>query len=316
MAHRELTVSLPSCLIDSLAMTRQKLNALSAKSRRLGIHQYLEIDRLAISTWRVEGGDRWIVFIHGNSACKEVFAPQIEALANSGYSLLAIDLPGHGGSEDAIDPASQYTIPGYALLFRRLLAHLGVQAPLLVGWSLGGHIALEMIGRGFDIAAAMIVGTAPAGPGSQDLEAALLPSPFVSVTTRSDASEDEIKRYTENLYGSLNPIPKLLIEAGLRTDGHARERMGAHWIQGDEGCHQKTVAAGTSQPICVVHGMDDPFISHAYLKSIVWRNLWRGSVHELDGIGHCAFLEAPDRLTEILAEFSKDVFDTPPVAHD
>ena len=277
--------------------------------RRIGTEHVLQVDGVEISVWEVQGEKPPLIFVHGNSACKEVFHHQVSAFAKNGHAIAAIDLPGHGASANAVMPETQYTIPGYALIIKKVLDKLSLSRPLLIGWSLGGHIAIEMIGRGFDAAGALIVGTPPAGPGMADFEHALLPSPFMSVTMNEHASEDDIRLYTQNLYGALDPIPELFFDAGLRTDGRARRIMGAHWAQGEEGCHQRTVAAGTDRPICLVHGMDDPFISYNYLKSVEWRSLWSGKFFELEGVGHAAFIEAPNKFNEILSAFSKGVFE-------
>ncbi|MBS0644831.1 MAG: alpha/beta fold hydrolase [Proteobacteria bacterium] len=43
------------------------------------------------------------MFIHGNPACRGVFRKQFNVPALGGYRLIALDLAGHGDSEDAID---------------------------------------------------------------------------------------------------------------------------------------------------------------------------------------------------------------------
>ena len=55
-----------------------------------------------------------VVMIHGNSSCKEVFARQLESPLADKYRMIAFDLPGHGASQDAVDPARTYSMPGYA----------------------------------------------------------------------------------------------------------------------------------------------------------------------------------------------------------
>lgn len=60
-----------------------------------------------------------ILLIHGNSSCKEVFCKQYAAPELAEFRLVAFDLPGHGASDDAVDPARNYTLGGYAEMSRR-----------------------------------------------------------------------------------------------------------------------------------------------------------------------------------------------------
>ena len=90
------------------------------------------------------------------------------------FRLVAVDLPGHGASDDARD-RSAYSLPGHARAVRAVVDALQLGDAVFVGWSLGGHVALEMApelrqARGF-----VIFGTPPlAFPPARE---AFLPHP-------------------------------------------------------------------------------------------------------------------------------------------
>lgn len=280
--------------------------------RTFGRHKVLNAGGVSLAAWLVgpePGPDvPTVVFIHGNSAGKEVFSSQLEAFANERFALVALDLPGHGESHDAADPSASYTVPGYAMTIKRALDELGVTAPLVVGWSLGGHIALEMAGRGFGLAGALICGTPPIAPGLADVPAAFMPSEVMATTGNADATPQELKTYSIALYGTLSPVPDLFVAAAQRTDGRARARMMEHWGAGEGGVDQKIVSAGWERPICVVHGAEDAFVAPDYLHGLRWGALWSGAIIELPGVGHAPFLETPDRFNASLAGLMKDTF--------
>lgn len=79
-----------------------------------------------------------VLFIHGNSACKEVFDLQLDGASGHRYRMIAFDLPGHGESSDAPEPEHSYHIAAYADVALMLLEHLGARRCAVVGWSLGG----------------------------------------------------------------------------------------------------------------------------------------------------------------------------------
>ena len=103
-----------------------------------------------------------VLMIHGNSSCKEVFSKQLEGTPGKEFHVIAMDLPGHGASSPAIDPARTYSMPGYADAAIELLENIGISSAAVCGWSLGGHIGMEMLGRFAGMAGLMISG-APMG---------------------------------------------------------------------------------------------------------------------------------------------------------
>lgn len=249
-----------------------------------------------------------IVFIHGNSACKEVFAKQMEGLDGEGYALIAIDLPGHGSSDNAKRPDVTYTMSGYALTVKRVLNELGVTRALVVGWSLGGHVALEMVGRGYPVDGVLICGAPPIKPCLEDFSTAFIPSDVMAVTGNADATGPELDAYAKALYSSLAEIPDTYVAAAHRTDGRSRARMVEDTLAADNVVDEKVVVAGWDKPICVVHGADDAFLSRDFMQALTWRNLWGGAFVDLSGIGHAPFVEAPEQFNGTLKAFSRGIF--------
>jgi pimeloyl-ACP methyl ester carboxylesterase len=46
-----------------------------------------------------------VVLIHGNSSSSRVFSRQLDGPLGQRFRLIAVDLPGHGASDDAKDPS-------------------------------------------------------------------------------------------------------------------------------------------------------------------------------------------------------------------
>ena len=101
-------------------------------------------------------GELPVLLIHGNSLSREVFRKQLGGALSSKYRLVAFDLPGHGDSGDALNASRTYTRSGLADAATEVLDMLGLREVVVVGWSLGGHIALEMAARFFGIKGLLI----------------------------------------------------------------------------------------------------------------------------------------------------------------
>ena len=68
------------------------------------------------------------------------WAFQVAALERR-FRIIVPDLPGSGHSSP---PPHEYTIAGFAAALWKLMDHLEIQRPNIVGFSLGGAVALEM----------------------------------------------------------------------------------------------------------------------------------------------------------------------------
>lgn len=251
---------------------------------------------------------RTIVFVHGNSSCKEAFLQQLDCADLRGFRTLALDLPGHGESEDATDPARSYTVPGYAALVQNFLTHMSIEKPILVGWSLGGHIVLEMIAQGSDARGVLITGTPPVGPGEECLVKGFLPFTFEAATNTENPTKEELDEYVAHLYGSLMPIPDIFYQAAKRAHGVARTVMAEHWVGSVSGMSHAELVGNSPIPIAVAQGENDPFVDKEYFGQLAWKNLWGGKVNIAEGFGHAVFLEDYDNFNAYLSDFANYSF--------
>ncbi|MCA2011467.1 alpha/beta hydrolase [Cereibacter sphaeroides] len=251
------------------------------------------------------GSGRPILLVHGNSACKEVFAAQFDAPELAGFRLIAPDLPGHGASEDAADPASTYTFPGYAAMLEAVIAGLGLQAPVVFGWSLGGHAALEMAGRGkAPLAGVMICGTPPIAPTLESMMAGFNIDPAAeNLTAKRDFTEDDALAYALHTGGIDGQVDPHLLAMVKRTHGIAREVMFGSAL-GGQMLDERAVVAGLTVPFAVVNGAEDPFLQAPYFYTLDAPSLWSRGTVRVPGAGHAPFRQTPAAFNALLAEFA------------
>jgi 3-oxoadipate enol-lactonase len=81
-----------------------------------------------------------VLLIHGLGCTGANWAFQVSAL-ESGYRVIIPDLPGAGHSDP---PRGEYSIEAFAASLWKLLDHLGLPKANVIGFSLGGAVALEM----------------------------------------------------------------------------------------------------------------------------------------------------------------------------
>ena len=241
-----------------------------------------------------------VLFVHGNSSCKEIFGKQLASPRFAGHRRIAFDLPGHGESSNAPEPERTYSIHGFTDAAIALLSALRVERAIVVGWSLGGHIALELMARWPGCRAAWITGTPPAG--ASDLADAFIQSDHMNLTFKARFDDAEARIFAQDAVGSRVPLEPWMFEACKRADGRFRPLMLQSAVEGRD-LDGREIAATSPLLLAVVSGEQEPFVNNAFLTSLIYRNLWDGKVHILAGLEHMPFWEAPERIDPLLARF-------------
>src|SRR4051812_47219042 len=110
-----------------------------------------------IPAFTVLGGGPTVLMLHGIGGGHLSFAPQVETLASSGYRAVAWDMPGYGRSA----PIEPYTFKGLAQSCIALIETLNCGDVVLLGHSMGGMIAQEVMARRPELVSKLILcGTA------------------------------------------------------------------------------------------------------------------------------------------------------------
>ncbi|HJA38078.1 MAG TPA: alpha/beta hydrolase, partial [Candidatus Brevibacterium intestinigallinarum] len=151
----------------------------------LRAHQ-LELDgRLAfVQDWGPEDGVP-ILAIHTAGQSGVQYRDAARGLAELGYRVLVPDMPGHGHSEQA--PGGPVTDLGdYADFHIRVLDALGIEAPIVIGCSIGGKISLDIGIRLGDRVRAIVAMAANADRGQVNVAAMRRELNDISTPSRSD----------------------------------------------------------------------------------------------------------------------------------
>lgn len=249
------------------------------------------INGLKISLLERRAGRTAVLLIHGNSSCKEVFAKQFHTLARTDLSVVIPDLPGHGGSDDARTPSATYSFPGYAKVLGALMHALNYRRYHVIGWSLGGHIGLEMWARDSSVKSLLVSGTPPIVLNGPGVQAGFRWNAATSLAGKAQFGADDVRRYVRAMMGRPLAPDHHLSRAAGRTDGRARRWMVKNGMAGcgtDEVC----AVSETSRPLAVVQGVKDVFVRIGYLNSLNYKNIWTGSPVLIDA-GHAAHWETP-----------------------
>lgn len=294
--HGVLCGTMPSWAMDNVeTSSSQKANNIS---RRIKVTSGEEISYI-----ESEGKGTPLVFIHANSASKEIFDKQIEELGHI-YKVIAFDLPGHGESDDALDPQAVYSFPGYAKVLIDAMEKMSLRDSVVCGLSLGGHVAMEMLQQRPDLLSGIVItGSPPIPPTPEGMKMGFKPFPGIEMMSQeSQFTKEESEKFLK--MGGFEPT-EILIKHGMRTDGKARSHMIKSIIEG-AGSNQKEVIENSPKPFAIVCGSQDEGINNDYIKNGISYNQNLFKIFTLDS-GHAVNVQNPQEFNLSLKEFMEFV---------
>ena len=103
-----------------------------------GTGHYADVNGINLY-YEIHGSGRALILLHGGLGSGEMFGPVLSQLAER-HQVIAVDLQGHGRTADIDRPIDVRLM---ADDIAALIDHLGLDKPDVVGYSLGGGVALQ-----------------------------------------------------------------------------------------------------------------------------------------------------------------------------
>jgi pimeloyl-ACP methyl ester carboxylesterase len=250
-----------------------------------------------IPAFTVLGAGPTVLMLHGIGGGHLSFAPQVETLASSGYRAVAWDMPGYGRSA----PIEPYNFKGLAQSCIALIEALNCGDVALVGHSMGGMVAQEVMARRPELVSKLVLcGTSPTfGKPDGDWQ-----RKFIAQRTAPLDAGKSMAELAEVL------VPQMVgpgsLPEGVRLATHCMSLVPASTyrraLEALVTFDRRANLPLIQVPTLVVAGEHDRNAPPAVMKKMA-DAIARSTYLEMRGIGHLQNLEAPDDFDGLLLNF-------------
>lgn len=256
----------------------------------------------ALPTFTALGSGPTVLMLHGIGGGHLAFAPQVETLASSGYRAVAWDMPGYGHSP----PIEPYTFKGLAESCITLIESLQCGSVTLVGHSMGGMVAQEVVARRPELVHRLVLsGTSPAfGRTPEGQVSESWQREFLAERTAPLDAGQSMAELAQVL------VPRMIgpgsLPEGVRLAQHCMSLVPqATYRRALEALltfDRRQDLGRIHVPTLLVAGEHDRAAPPAMMKRMA--AAIAGSTYiELAGVGHLLNLEAPDEFDAVVLNF-------------
>ena len=252
---------------------------------------------MKIPNFTTLGDGPTVLMLHGIGGGHLAFAPQVETLASSGYRAVAWDMPGYGRSA----PIEPYTFKGLAESCIALIEALNCGDVTLVGHSMGGMVAQEVMARRPELVNKLVLSATSAAFGNAD---GAWQRDFIAKRTAPLDAGKTMAELAETL------MPQMIGPAALPEGVHlATHCMGLvpastyrRALEALVTFDRRADLLRISVPTLLLAGEFDKVAPPAVMKKMA--DAIAGSTYlQLKGAGHIANLEVPDDFDGMLLNF-------------
>ena len=252
---------------------------------------------MMIPAFTVLGAGPTVVMLHDVGGNHLAFAPQVETLASSGYRAVAWDMPGYGHSA----PIEPYNFKGLAQSCITLIEGLRCGAVTLLGHSMGGMVAQEVVARRPELVNKLILCGTSASFGEPDGDrqrqyVAQLTAPLDAGKTMADLADVLVPQMIGP--GSLPEGVRLATHCMSQVPPSTYRRALEALVTFDRRANLPRIHV----PTLVLAGEHDRSAPPAEMKKMA-DAIPRSTFLEMRGVGHLQNLEAPDDFDGLVLNF-------------
>jgi 3-oxoadipate enol-lactonase len=254
-----------------------------------------------IPSFSTLGSGPVLLMLHGIGGGHLAFAPQVERFAHAGYRAVAWDAPGYGRSA----PIEPYTFKGLAAkciaLIEALTAAQKSKKVVLLGHSMGGMVAQELVAVAPGVVQGLVLACTSASFGKADgaWQAQFLAERLAPL----DAGLGMAGMAKRLVPGMVSPLaPVAVVNTALEIMGRVPEATYRVALPAIAGFDRRAALAAIQVPTLLLAAEHDRTAPPEVMQRMAAR-VPAAEYLCLPGVGHIANVEAPDAFNAAVVSF-------------
>jgi pimeloyl-ACP methyl ester carboxylesterase len=247
--------------------------------------------------YSMEGAGNTIVLLHGFIESRKIWNDFLPRLAKE-FKVLTIDLPGHGESEVVSEIHSMALM---AEVVKAVMDESGISAAVVVGHSMGGHVALEVAKLFPEALNGLVLFHSQAAPDSEEVRenrrrtidiVKMNRGGFIRQFIPDLFDQRFVGSYGESIAGLVEEAGKMSQEGIIAALTGMRDRTGG-----------LDLLMETQLPVLFIIGKHDSRIPYNQVlaQAILPAH---SEVLFMDRVGHMGYIEAPDITLQAIRHFA------------
>jgi 3-oxoadipate enol-lactonase len=247
-------------------------------------------------------GDTAVFLLHGVGGGKAAWRANQGAIAAAGYHVIAWDMPGYGESA-TVDP---YSTRALAVSLQQLIAHTGALRNVVLGHSMGGMVAQELVALAPQSVHGLILsGTSPAfGRAEGDWQQQFLQARFAPLDAGLSMAQLAAQLVPTMVAADAAPDAARAAQAVMATVPEASYRAA---LQAIVGFNRLEELIRIKVPTLCLAGEHDRNASPAVMRRMCER-IAGAQYLCLQGVGHLANMEQPAAFNAAVLQFLQTHF--------
>jgi 2-succinyl-6-hydroxy-2,4-cyclohexadiene-1-carboxylate synthase len=244
-----------------------------------------------------------LLLLHGFTRDARAWQPLLPCF--DAYRTVRVDLIGHGKSDSPAD-AARYTMAHAVDDLTALLHHLDIERTALLGYSLGGRVALHFAVEAPHLLRALVIESA--SPGIEDdmeRDARFASDAQLAASIEADGIESFAERWqAQPLFASQRQLPTAVLDEQRRQRLDNSTLGLANSLRGMGAGAQRWLLPELPQidvPTVFLAGALDQ--RYAALAPVMAAAIPNADHHVVEGAGHTVHLEEPEAWSRLVTDF-------------
>lgn len=245
-----------------------------------------------------------IVLIHGNSSSSKIFKATLES-DSIPYNKIAVDLLGHGNNQpEHLNQEEHFSIVAYKKDILKQLEHVEDDV-LLVGNSLGGHIAIEIASQVKNLKGLVIFGTPPLKK-PLNFDEGFLPVEELQTFFKEEPSHSEIETTINAIVNNKEAYSRIVSDF-KKANPLVRKAIATDAANGNFS-NEYDYFIKTETPKYIISGDQDISINSGYLQKITDDCNGSCNLIVFENCGHYPSIEQPEKFNNTINKIATQLF--------